>query len=248
MEASEFVASIDGFSGRRHVEKIKLFAWFLLRHKNQEAFTAADIARCFDTAKLASPSAIPPFLASLANRRPPLLLRRGAAYLLEQTVVDGLDTKHGQRPSAIYVDQLLTELPSRLPVTAEKAYLEEALICFRHKAFRAAIVMAWNLAYDHLCQCVLDRHLALFNSQLKLSYPKADVTAITKKEDFAELKEFQVLQVCKSATIISSSLFKILKEKLDRRNVAAHPSGIQMTQLTAEEVIRDLIDNVVLKL
>jgi hypothetical protein len=40
----------------------------------------------------------------------------------------------------------------------------------------------------------------------------------------------------------------ILKEKLDRRNIAAHPANLKMLQSTAEEVIRDLVENVVLKL
>lgn len=101
---------------------------------------------------------------------------------------------------------------------------------------------------DHLCEWVLAGHLPAFNTQLTKSFPKADVQVITKRDDFAELKESQVLQVCKSAIIINGSLHKVLKEKLDRRNASAHPSGIAITQLTAEEFIRDLVDNVVLKL
>ena len=65
--------------------------------------------------------------------------------------------------------------------------------------------------------------------------------------DFQELKESRVLQACKSANIISGSPYKILKEKLDRRNIAAHPLGVVVAQPTAEEFIKDLIENVVLK-
>ena len=108
--------------------------------------------------------------------------------------------------------------------------------------------MAWNLAYDHLCEFVLANHLAAFNTQLPRSFPRADISAIAKRDDFSELKESQVLQVCRSANITSGSLQKVLKEKLDRRNVAAHPSGVATSQLTAEEFIKDLIENVVLKL
>jgi hypothetical protein len=57
-----------------------------------------------------------------------------------------------------------------------------------------------------------------------------------------------VLQVAKSANIISGSVHKILKEKLDRRNIAAHPSNVTVSKLTAEDVILDLVQNVVLKL
>ena len=68
----------------------------------------------------------------------------------------------------------------------------------------------------------------------------ADLIAISK--------ESQVLQVAKSSNLISPNLHKIMKEKLDRRNIAAHPSGVEISQLTAEEFIRDLVVNVVLAL
>lgn len=89
---------------------------------------------------------------------------------------------------------------------------------------------------------------ALFNAQLRKSYPKADIKSVSNRDHFTELKEFQVLQVCKSANIISDSLHKILKEKLARRNIAAHPSGTVTSLPTAEEFIKDLVENVVLKL
>src|SRR6266481_10113936 len=37
--------------------------------------------------------------------------------------------------ATVYVDKLLTELPTKIQTTAERGYLEEALICFRNKAF-----------------------------------------------------------------------------------------------------------------
>ena len=108
--------------------------------------------------------------------------------------------------------------------------------------------MAWNLAFDHLCRFILANHLSEFNTQLPKSFPKADIAAVAKRDDFHELKESQVLQVCRSANIISGSIHKILKEKLDRRNIAAHPSGVVIADPTAEEFIKDLVENVVLKL
>ena len=144
----------------------------------------------------------------------------------------------------------LTELPAKIQISAERCYLEEALICFRNKAFRAAVVMCWNLAFDHLCEFVLKdpSRLAAFNTQLPKSFPKADIKSVSNRDHFTALKEFQVLQICDSANIISKSLHKILKEKLERRNIAAHPSGTVTSQPTAEEFIRDLVENVVLKL
>ena len=68
-------------------------------------------------------------------------------------------------------------------------------------------------------------------------------------DDFnEELKESQVLEICNSAGIITGNIHKILKEKLDRRNSAAHPSDVEIGQLQAEHFIDDLMRNVVLKI
>lgn len=57
-----------------------------------------------------------------------------------------------------------------------------------------------------------------------------------------------MLNICHSANIISKSLHTLLQEKLKRRNIAAHPSGIKVSKLMAEESIISLIENVVLVL
>ena len=63
-----------------------------------------------------------------------------------------------------------------------------------------------------------------------------------------ELKELQVIEICNSANLINSNIFKILKEKLDKRNIAAHPSTVVVVQSQADDVVTDLINNVVLAL
>jgi hypothetical protein len=119
-------------------------------------------------------------------------------------------------------------------------------------AFQAAIVMTWNLTFWHLCTFVLKHHLAAFNTRYPVSLPnkhvKAKVQTIAKYEDFLlELKESEVLTICRDAKIIDPNIYKILDAKLDRRNSAAHPS-VKIDQLQAEEYVDDLVKNVVLKL
>jgi hypothetical protein len=248
VELKSFVSPIAGFAKWSHADKIRFFAWFLHTHQRLDVFKPSDISKCYDALSLDPPSSVSPFLAAMGKKSPREVIRKGTTYCLDHRVRRRFDEKYGRRDATVKVDSLLSGLPERLPVLTERAYLDEALCCFRHAAFRAAIVMAWNLAYDHLCNFVLSRHLVEFNDQLPKSYPRAEIGRIDKRDDFAELKESQVLQVCRSALIVSGSLHKVLKEKLDRRNIAAHPCGIETTQLTAEEFIRDLVDNVVLKL
>jgi hypothetical protein len=53
---------------------------------------------------------------------------------------------------------------------------------------------------------------------------------------------------CNSASLFNSNIFKILKDKLDRRNIAAHPSSVVVVQSQADDVVTDLVNNVVLAL
>lgn len=248
MELEALIRQIDGFAGWKHAQKIRFFGWFLQSVKGQSTFTAAEIRQCFLDLNLDQPSGFSPFIKSMTQKKPREMLRVGDRYCLERRLVEELDGKYGRRPTAVAVDKLLTELPTRLPNLAERTYLDETLICFRNKAFRASIVMTWNLAYDHLCEWILSKHLPEFNTRLPIRYPKADISSVAKRDDFSELKESQVLEVCRSGGVTSDAVHKILKEKLDRRNMAAHPSGVAFLQPTAEEYIRDLVENVVLKL
>jgi hypothetical protein len=140
----------------------------------------------------------------------------------------------------------------KVPDVAEREFLREALICYRHEAFRAAIVMSWILAFDHLLTFVLKHHLVAFNNQWPKSFlkqnQKARVQEIRTRDDFSELKESEVLTVCKSAAIITPDLYKILDEKLGKRNSAAHPSTITIGQIQAEGVIDYLVNNIILRL
>ena len=80
------------------------------------------------------------------------------------------------------------------------------------------------------------------------TYAKKNYDPVVNRDSFEDPKEFEVLQVCASAGLINGGMHMILKEKLDRRNKAAHPTGTPISQLTAESVIIDLIDGVVVKL
>ena len=250
MNLEQIVNDIPGFSSWSHADTISFFAWYLHSKNNRERFMPADIKACYAELGMHEPSAIQPFLAAMEKRKPKAVLRDSRGYALEKRVKDSLEAKYGQRDATAKADKLLLELSAKMPNLAERSFLDEAVICFRYKAFRAAIVMTWNLAYDHLCEYVLNdaTRLAAFNAQLPRSFRAARISAVNRRDDFAELKESEVLQVCRSSNIITNDVFKILKEKLDKRNSAAHPSTVVIAPHTTEEYIIDLVTNVVLKL
>ena len=246
----ELINGIGDFGSWNHVEKIQLFGWFL--HKSKDRFKAADIRQCYDKLALERPSNIPDLLDKLTRQVPKKVMKDTRGYYLLKPARDGLESKFGVRDITVQIARLLETLPSKIPDLAESEYLKEALICLKHGAFRAAIVMTWNLSFHHLCAHILKNHLPQFNSRWLVVYQghhKSGKKEILKLEDFnEELKESQIIAICNSAGIITSNIHRILEAKLSRRNSAAHPSGLSISQLQAEEFVDDLIRNVVLNL
>jgi hypothetical protein len=250
MKLAESVASISGFTSWNHANKIKYFAWFHYTQSGKSYFTASDIKKCYDELHMAPPANPGSFLSAMESRKPKEALKVAKGYKLEQRVREAFDQKYGEREATVTVQKMLAELPAKIPGIEEREFLSEAITCFKHKAFRAAIVMAWNLAYDHFLRWVMNdsARLAKFNAQLPKSYPKANVGVIGNLDDFSHLKEDQVLTVAKNGGVLANSLHKVMKEKLDRRNAVAHPSNIVVAPVTAEDCITDLVENVVRRL
>ncbi|MDZ8236625.1 MAG: hypothetical protein RMZ69_05520 [Nostoc sp. ChiQUE01a] len=248
MQLEDIVSSVSNFATWSHVQKIRFFAWYLHSYRKQERFNPVDIRACYEKLYLDKPSNVSPYLKQLRDKKSKEVIQDRQGYYLVRQFREKFDQEYGQRLTTIQVDRLLVELPDKIPDLAEQVFLQEALKCFRCGAFRAAIVMSWNLAFDHLCNYVIKSHLAAFNTQLPTKFPKSRITVIATKDDFSELKEFEVIEICKSARIISVSLHKVLREKLNRRNIAAHPSNVDISQVNAEDFINDLISNVVIKL
>lgn len=232
-----------------HADKIRLFAWFLHARQGRERFAPSDIRACYDALSMQRPVNIADFLQKMTERKPQELLKDSRGYVLERRLMDTLEARYGKRPVSVQVDRMLLELPSKVPNLAEQIYLDESIRCYRAGAFRATIVMAWNLFFDHFCSYLQgdESRLQQFNAQLPKTYPKKTMPVMSK-EDFSELRESEVLQVARSAGLISNDLFKILKEKLDKRNTAAHPSEIDIAPHTAEEFVIDIISNGLLRL
>lgn len=249
MTLEEFAQLVPGLAGMSHADKIRHLAWYALTQDGRERFATGDIRRFYDQLHYDLPGNLSGQLQALADKKPRDLLKDSRGFRLEGRLKEKLDAKYGTRPETIAVAASLQSLPGRISDEAEKLFLTEAIACLRAKAFRATVVMTWNLAYDHLLTWVVSNHLAAFNAAIIRKYPKRVGVTMTKKEDFGdEFKEFEFLEVCGVAGLLTGNLKKILNEKLNRRNMAAHPSLVVIGQLQAEEMIADLVNNVILKL
>jgi hypothetical protein len=151
----------------------------------------------------------------------------------------------------VQISKLLADLPGRVPDLAEQNFLFEAIKCYRIEAYRACVVMCWNLAYAHLLHWVLNdrQRLADFNAAIIRRYPKKPAIKIVAYDDFLEeFKESEVIEICSTAVLVNSNIIKILREKLGKRNTAAHPTAVVIVQSQADDVVTDLVNNVVLNL
>jgi hypothetical protein len=250
MLLEDLVSQVAEFDALPPREKMRLFAWWLHVHGGEELFEPGDIKRCYDKLHLSQIN-IAMNLNRMAERKPPDLLLERGMFKLARAARTELDAKCGVHHSVVAVDKILTDLPAKVPSVEERAFLQEALTCYRSKAFRACIVMTWNLAYAHLLDWILTdpNRLTTFNSAITKRYPKKVGLTVTKYDEFLdELKEREVIEICSSGGLINSNIFKIMKDKLDRRNIVAHPSAVIVVQHQADDTVSELVNNVVLAL
>lgn len=249
MQLRDFIEQVAGFDRLQQPDKIKLFAWYLHSCRKVEHFGNGDIRKCYAELHLVAPD-VTVYLPRLAAKKPPELIKDARGYRLEGRVRRALDAKYGEQPTTVAVTSALAELPGKIPTLSEQVFLVETLACYRVQAFRAAIVMAWNLAYAHLLEWLLTdaTRLGQFNSAIPRRYPKRAGFAVNTRDDFDEFKESELLEVAKNAGLYSKDVGKILSQKLDRRNTAAHPSSVHIQKSQADDVILDLVNNVVLHL
>jgi hypothetical protein len=252
MELDEFTAAVPGFALLSHPDKILHFGWFLHTHRNKEYFDQAAIRSCYKKLSMQEPNFSDQF-TRLINKRPKVLLKEASGYRLEHAIRRKLDKKYGEHETTIAVSQMMKDLIGKVSDQSEKLFLSEAMKCYHIKAFRAAIVMAWNLAYDHLLTWIVadPTRLANFNAKIigRIGQKRGNGLVIAKREDFEDLKEQEVLDICGTGGLFASGNTKtILDMQITKRNLAAHPSLIIIDAPQADDAISSLVNNVVLVL
>lgn len=250
MELRQLVDQVEEFNSLPPRETIRLFSWWLHVHGGRDTIDNGALRKCYDELHMPAPN-VGVYTARMASQFvPPDLVKAKSGFKLTRELRQDLDKKYGVHHSVIQVSKLLAELPAKVPDMAEKTFLVEALKCYRVEAYRGCIVMVWNLAYNHLLSWILSDagRLALFNANIIKRNSKKANLVITKYDDFEDLKEREVIDICNTANLINGSVYKILLAKLDRRNIAAHPSNVVVVQSQADDTVTDLVNNVVLGL
>ena len=241
-----FVAGVAGFSEWGHTDKIRLFSWLQHYLLKRERFSTKDINWCYSALSY-EPGNTSQFLKSLEGRD---LLKDTRGYRCEAKLRARYGEMYAVHQVTLNVRQMVKDLVHVLPELEEKDFFQEALVCLKYDAGRAAIIMVWNIGFYHLCRYILTHALTKFNNQIPIRYPKkwkhGDMPLIKKYDDFGdEMSEREVLEVANSAGIINHTIFKVYKAKLDERNSAAHPSTAHVTQVQAEGFIDSLVNNAI---
>lgn len=250
MDLHEFSALVPNFGGLSEPEKVIHLGWYLHTQRNAERFKIDDLRQCFNTLHMEVPKNLARDVGRLVDRKQ--LLKDAGGLRLHHNERTPLDQKFAARPAAALIPNLLKHLPGKISDQGERVFLDEALKCYRAEAYRATIVMAWNLAYDHLLHWILKdpARLAEFNTKIagKVGNKRAWIT-ITRREDFEDLKESEVLDICGTASLFASdNTKKVLGMQLTKRNLAAHPSLVVIGEPQANDAVYDLVTNVVLTL
>lgn len=241
---SEFVEGIEGFAQKPAAYKIQVFGAYLHDVQGKTHFAPAAINACCDQLHIPRPSNTGVFVKQMLEKRPPQLLKDKNGLRLSSSSREAMAFLAVTRASAVKTTALLNSLAPQLTNSVQKTFLEETLVCFKHHAYRASIVMAWNLAWNDVLDRILANHLAAFNSQVGTFGFKR---AIAIRSDFENLKDVDIIKIGRAAHIFDKETVKTLDEKLGKRNTSAHPSAHIVTPATAEEVISDLVLNIVLK-
>lgn len=148
------------------------------------------------------------------------------------------------------VSNRLRGLPLDLQLTAIQLTLHvETVRCLECGAYRAAMVMAWNLAFDYLRQWIFDLHLQRFSDALVSSYTKKNGSPIYQPIDSYECffrkdapSERVILDVAKDLNLTGGEMYDHLCQYLRFRNNFAHPTLKSVSREQANAAIEHLID------
>jgi hypothetical protein len=126
--------------------------------------------------------------------------------------------------------------------------IQETQRCIESGACRAAMVMAWCLAYDHLRQWIFsnkNRRLPAFNGVLTTkNRTKTQLyDPITAYEEFDDLGERFVIDIAYEAKLFPKQKHQVLVNGLTDRNHFAHPNSRGATLESAVGYIDNLLVN-----
>lgn len=247
MAIGNLIDKVENFNLLTQIEQVKLISFFYSIENNKENFSSSQIKDCFNQENLKIPTNIPQCFTKLTEGKNPIFLKKGSNYSFHRMIKKELIDIFLANRHTIQTSTILRSLLPKLTSDEQKSFLEEAVACFEINCYRASIIMIWLLTTDAIYEMVLSKYLIEFNAAIQ-SHGKYKKIIVSKKEDFADIKELDFIELLRVGRIFSGDIRKILLEKLDFRNTAAHPNTIIIKETKAISFIEDLVENVILKI
>lgn len=251
-ELEQFISAIENFELLSTPEQIDYISYFLNK-STTTGIKPKDIDECFRILKLKPYSNTRTYLTrNLPIKGKPnqasKFLKLKDSYQLSRQFNKTIEESLGLLKPIVKANIDLRILLATVKNKDENDFLEEAIKCMEIGASRAAIIMTWNLAVDHIQELILRYYKAAFDSILLANIDKRiKIKSISSKDDFGEIPEGKFIEFLRSAGVISNDVRKILDSKLGLRNTAAHPSNVKITEATAIACIEELVNNIILK-
>lgn len=155
----------------------------------------------------------------LGRDRGPALLPPGAALVNATATLEA--------EAAIIVDE------------QARRFVEEAILCLRADARRAAVVLMWVVAIYLIQERVWGHGSAAINAVATKHNPKAKT--VSKRDDLSELNEALLLQVAQDLGEIDKNEKRMLDQCLTLRNSCGHPNkywpGASKVQSHIEDIV-----------
>lgn len=128
-----------------------------------------------------------------------------------------------------------------------RPYLEEAVGCYRHGLYRAAILMVWSAVVRHLYATAGNHQggTASFEKANKNRFgTMKKYRQIRKLDDFSYLGERDFITLCEDTGMCNRNARKLLHQRLDTRNLCGHPTGYTPGREETVVFIESLVLNV----
>lgn len=141
------------------------------------------------------------------------------------------------------VSQSFESQLARLKGTAAFEIVQESVLCFDQKLFRAAVVLSWSGAVSILHTHIFSSCLTNFNEAAKKRFEteKNKFKPIKKLDDLSSISESNLLLVLRDIGVLDKNIHERLGGCLKLRNSCAHPNRSKIGENGVAHHIEDLI-------
>ena len=200
----EFIYKFDDFSHWDSRKQVDFVCYYLTAIVGKESVSPKDIQKCYSEIDLKEYVRTPQYLSeNAASKNGKYIKSTSGGYRLERKTYDEIRSIVNNEPTKIQVSTQLADLISKVKNTNEKSFLIEAINCYRVEAYRATIVLIWILTMDHLQYHIFGAKLNEFNTAFAKN-PDKKISKIVTYDDFADIKESKLIELARSAGIISN--------------------------------------------